>query len=256
MTDYKSPYRDLQPEPFKYYGDSQHDWSSAEQWRRDNQQVLRAGYDQIGRMESGVLAAAGGYISLSQGNSLTSPKTSALISGGEIGDQIILATGAMHGDVPYVANQLTLRPESISNAADSAAVDAAAGGSARLRYMGATPDKFSRTGAEVVERMRGDGLIVGDGPLLRGNPNDLQLVTDNGLVRIDSTIDMAHQTDAVSWWNSTGRFYGAKAPEVRQFMLDSDNYILQPRSINRSEGAQLRQTYLPPEPPTFTTLKR
>jgi hypothetical protein len=71
-------------------------------------------------MESGVLAAAGGYISLSQGNSLTSPKTSALISGGEIGDQIILATGAMHGDVPYVANQLTLRPESISNAAESA----------------------------------------------------------------------------------------------------------------------------------------
>lgn len=143
-----------------------------------------------------------------------------------------------------------------ANAADSAAVDAAAGGSARLRYMGGTPDRFSRTGAEVVERMRGDGLIVGDGPLLRGNPNDLQLVTDNGLVRIDSTIDMAHQTDAVSWWNSTGRFYGAKAPEVRQFMLDSDNYILQPRSINRSEGALLRPTYLPPEPPTFTTLKR
>ena len=141
-------------------------------------------------------------------------------------------------------------------AAETTAVDAAAGGSARLRYMGATPDKFSRTGTEVVERMRGDGLIVGNGPLLRGNPNDLHLVTDNGLMRIDSTIDMAHQTDAVSWWNSTGRFYGAKAPEVRQFMLDSNNYILQPRSINRSESALLRQTYLPPEPPTFSTLKR
>ena len=33
--------------------------------------------------------------------------------------------------------------------------------------------------------------------------------------------DMAHLTDAVSWWNSTGRYYGAKSPEVREWMLDS-----------------------------------
>jgi len=57
-----------------------------------------------------------------------------------------------------------------------------AGSTARLRYMGRTPDKFSRTGQKVLGRMRSDGLIVGEGPLVRGNPNDLQFVTkaDNG----------------------------------------------------------------------------
>jgi filamentous hemagglutinin len=98
---------------------------------------------------------------------------------------------------------------------------------------------------------------VGEGPLLRGNPNNLQLLTDGGnLVRIDSTIDMSHRMNAVTWWNATGRFYGAKSTEVRQFMLNSDNYFLQQRSINRSAGAGLKQTYLPPVPPTFSTLKR
>ena len=58
--------------------------------------------------------------------------------------------------------------------------------------------------------------------------------------------DMAHQTDAVSWWNSTGRGYGAKSTEVRDWMLDSDNYVLDHYSLNRSAGAKLGETYLPP----------
>ena len=51
--------------------------------------------------------------------------------------------------------------------------------------------------------------------------------------------DMSHTTDAVSWWNSTGRAFGAKAPEVRQWMLDSGNYELDLFRINRSQGAVL-----------------
>lgn len=39
--------------------------------------------------------------------------------------------------------------------------------------MDAIPDKYSRTGREVVGRMRSEGLIQGDGPLLRGNPNNV-----------------------------------------------------------------------------------
>lgn len=127
---------------------------------------------------------------------------------------------------------------------------------ARNTYMGRTPDKFSRAGGEVLERMRTDGMIVGDGPLLRGNPNNLELVTPKGPVRIDETIDMAHKTDAVTWWNNTGRFFGPKAAEVRQFMLNSDNYMFQMRSENRSAGASLGVTYLPPAPPKITNLKR
>lgn len=139
---------------------------------------------------------------------------------------------------------------------DAATADGAAGGStrpvsARNRYMGRTPSKYSRTGGEVVDRMRDEGLISGEGPLLPGNPNGLMLSTDAGLVPIDATIDMAHVTDAVTWWNSAGRFFGAKSFEVRSFMLNSDNYKLLPRSINRSEGASLGQTYLPPAAPDF-----
>lgn len=50
---------------------------------------------------------------------------------------------------------------------------------------------------------------------------------------------MAHIKDAVVWWNEKGRFYGAKAPEVRAFMLDSNNYYLELYSINRSQDAHL-----------------
>jgi len=120
-------------------------------------------------------------------------------------------------------------------------------GGRRSTYMGGTPDKFSRTGREVLERMRADGLIQGEGDLLRGNPNSLQVRKADGTFSpIDSNIDMAHLTDAVSWWNNVGRTLGAKSSEVRQFMLDSKNYEFQPRSINRSDGAKLKQTYQPP----------
>jgi len=67
---------------------------------------------------------------------------------------------------------------------------------------------------------------------------------------------MAHTVDAVTWWNNVGRQFGPKSPEVRKFMLDSRNYVLQPSSINRSEGARLGQTYLPPLAPGFTTIVR
>ncbi|WP_447528672.1 hypothetical protein [Vreelandella sp. TE19] len=129
--------------------------------------------------------------------------------------------------------------------------------SARNRYMGRTPDKYSRTGREVLERMRVEGLIQGEGPLLRGNPNNLHLINPDGsTARIGANIDMAHKVDAVTWWNDTGRFFGPKSPEVRQFMLNADNYELQLRSINRSDGARLGQTYQPPITPDFSTLKR
>ena len=124
--------------------------------------------------------------------------------------------------------------------------------SLREQYMGSTPDKFSRTGREVMERIRAEGKIQGEGPLVRGNPNNLKVQDrDGNWHRIDEKIDMAHTTDAVSWWNAFGKHKGAKAPEVRDFMLNSKNYELQPGSINRSEGAQLGQTYESPVAPVF-----
>jgi hypothetical protein len=61
--------------------------------------------------------------------------------------------------------------------------------------------------------------------------------------------DMSHKTDVVTWWNSTGRTFGAKSPEVRSWILDADNYVLDYRSIIRRQGALLGNTgvrYLPP----------
>lgn len=57
--------------------------------------------------------------------------------------------------------------------------------------------------------------------------------------------DMGHINAAVDYWNSTGRYYGPRSPEVRLFMNDPNNYILEPSSINRSNGASMGKTYLP-----------
>jgi len=51
----------------------------------------------------------------------------------------------------------------------------------------------------------------------------------------------------VAWWNSIGRYTGAKSSEVRSFMLDPKNYYLEHYSINRSQGATIKEIYLPPE---------
>lgn len=55
--------------------------------------------------------------------------------------------------------------------------------------------------------------------------------------------DMSHKKDAVTWWNKTGRKYGSKSKEVREWMLNSKNYYLDHRSINRSAGAKLGEKY-------------
>ncbi|AVS66515.1 hypothetical protein C8245_13270 [Paracidovorax avenae] len=34
-----------------------------------------------------------------------------------------------------------------------------------------------------------------------------------------------------SWWNQEGRQYGARSPEVRAFMKNPDNYVLDHLSI-------------------------
>ena len=126
----------------------------------------------------------------------------------------------------------------------------------RLQYMGRTPSKYSHTGREVLNRMRSEELIQGEGPLLPGNPNELEVIGSDGKwYNIDRTVDMAHKIDAVSWWNEKGRFFGPKSPEVREFMLDSNNYRLEPQSINRSAGAKLGQKYMPPESPSFDVLE-
>src|SRR5690606_7268343 len=113
--------------------------------------------------------------------------------------------------------------------------------SLRERYLGRTPGKNSRTGREVQARMRKKGT-------LRENPltGKTEFKASNGKWYDLKHADMAHRRDAVTWWNKTGRRYGAKSPEVREWMLKSRNYTLDHYSLNRSAGAKLGQRYKPP----------
>lgn len=119
--------------------------------------------------------------------------------------------------------------------------------SKRRQYLGNTPGKNSRTGREVIERMKTERpprVITrnGEDVLVWKNP-------DTGLTEYVplSKTDMGHHpVDAVTYWNETGIHHGPKSPEVRQWMLDPDNYVLQPSSYNRSQGAKLRRTYVDP----------
>jgi len=114
--------------------------------------------------------------------------------------------------------------------------------SRRLEYMGSTPGKGSKTGKEVIKRMEDE--IPPKIRTTRDGEKEF-MASDDKWYPIDQA-DMAHLTDAVSWWNSTGRYYGAKSPEVREWMLNSKNYVLDHYSLNRSAGAKLNETYLPP----------
>ena len=109
----------------------------------------------------------------------------------------------------------------------------------RLKYMGRTPGKSSKTGKNVTERMKQEGKI-------RGYGSKLEFKASNNNWYPIRQADMAHKVDAVTWWNKVGRKYGAKSKEVREFMLDPDNYYLEYYKINRSQGGKLKETYLPP----------
>ncbi len=108
----------------------------------------------------------------------------------------------------------------------------------RQKYMGSTPRKTSKVGREVIERMRNEGRIkeVGGETLFKAG--------DGKWYSLDRA-DMAHIKDAVTWWNEEGRNYGPKAPQVREFMKNPNNYELELDSINRSQGPH-NQTYQPP----------
>ncbi|PIO91205.1 hypothetical protein CBI55_25800 [Pseudomonas syringae] len=112
--------------------------------------------------------------------------------------------------------------------------------SCRTNYVGRTPGKNSKTGRTVIENMRKEGKIRGEGARMRFKSKDEKWYPIK-------EADMAHKTDAVTYWNTKGGYFGAKSPEVRQWMRDPKNYELEHFSTNRSAGAKLGQIYRPPE---------
>jgi hypothetical protein len=112
----------------------------------------------------------------------------------------------------------------------------------RQRYMGKTPGKGSKTGREVIERMKAEGRIV------EAEDGTLHVRCPGGDCVGLSDTDMSHLEDAVKYWNREGYKHGPKSEPVRGFMRDPDNYELEPSSTNRSRGAQMPDRYREPEP--------
>jgi hypothetical protein len=115
----------------------------------------------------------------------------------------------------------------------------------REQYLGRTPGKSSRTGRQVVQRMKDEGNLrfTANGA---AEVRYVDPVTKAESWHLIETTDMGHIEAAVTYWNRTGRYFGPKHPEVRKHMRDPAYYELQPSSVNRSNGAKMRERYMPP----------
>ena len=151
--------------------------------------------------------------------------------------------------------------------------------SLREQYMGSTPSKGTLTGEEVIKRMEKDKLIRIN---KKGEVTKFKSQQDGRWYSIKD-VDMSHKNnkshqgekllnkegkrekyktpvdkdgnykeydyhmDAVEYWNKVGKYYGAKSDEVRKYMLNPNNYYLEHKKYNRSDGANLGIFYEPPE---------
>lgn len=112
----------------------------------------------------------------------------------------------------------------------------------RSNTVGSTPTKASRTGKEIIERMKGEGKIRTD-PLT----GKYQVYSEKMDDWFDiNDCDMSHKEACVTYWNREGRNYGPLSPEVREWMTKSDNYYLEYYGQNRSEGGKVSERYLSP----------
>lgn len=108
---------------------------------------------------------------------------------------------------------------------------------AREQYLGATPGKASKTGREVIARCK---TVVDNNKVL------MVEWMPGKWWRLDDC-DMSHKDPgAVHYWNSVRGITTPKSQMVRDWMLDSSNYFLEPASLNRARGARETGRYLPP----------
>ena len=108
--------------------------------------------------------------------------------------------------------------------------------SKRESYMGATPSRRSKTGKDVVARMRSQGLIDRRGRVFTVGPDGVKRWYPM------AQTDMGHVEAAVTRWNREGINWGPKHPQLREFMLDPDNYELQHWQVNQKAGRELGRT--------------
>ncbi|GGK23254.1 hypothetical protein GCM10010124_14690 [Pilimelia terevasa] len=119
---------------------------------------------------------------------------------------------------------------------------------ARPYYMGPNPRRTDPIYQDVVNRMTGEGKIVNGQVRYARSPLGVPLPAGQAHLYPLSVCAMGHIIDAVTWWNSNGRFTGPQSAEVRAFMTNPINYELEPGSVNSLRGATLGQTYEPCPP--------
>ena len=114
----------------------------------------------------------------------------------------------------------------------------------RLKYMGRTPGKNSKTGKAVFKRMRNEKPPMAR---IKNGKKQFKSKKDGKWYDIDKA-DMSHKRDAVDWWNNVAnkRGYKPKGEEVREWMKKPNNYYLEHRTYNRSAGGKIKQTYNKP----------
>jgi hypothetical protein len=116
----------------------------------------------------------------------------------------------------------------------------------RTRYMGDTPEKGSEVHTVVVDRMLADGKLRVNGGVVELAYLDPATNTTKWINIKSKDVHMGHLEDAVTFWNTIGRFTGAKSAEVRKFMTDPNKYELQYRSNNIAAGNKIPvREYLP-----------
>jgi filamentous hemagglutinin len=97
--------------------------------------------------------------------------------------------------------------------------------------------------------MRAEGKVVGDKVKYARDPEGNPLPPGQFHLYHLDTCAMGHIIDAVTWWNTNGRFTGPQSTEVQTFMTDPNNYEIEPSGPNSRRGAQLGGRggrYLPP----------
>ncbi|EFB30395.1 hypothetical protein HMPREF0971_03313 [Segatella oris F0302] len=114
----------------------------------------------------------------------------------------------------------------------------------RLKYMGRTPGRNSKTGKAVFKRMRNEKPPMAR---IKNGKKQFKSKKDGKWYDIDKA-DMSHKRDAVDWWNNVAnkRGYKPKGEEVRKWMKNPNNYYLEHRTYNRSAGGKIKQTYNEP----------
>jgi hypothetical protein len=112
-------------------------------------------------------------------------------------------------------------------------------GNRRYIFMGPNPRIDSDIGLKVQARMRAEGKL--DGNIVRYGRDAAggRLPPGQFTTWPISECAMGHIVDAVHWWNSNGRHTGPQSAEVAQFMMDPDNYEIEPSAPNSLRGAKL-----------------